>query len=251
MDFSNLHFNTFEIIVLSIFCFCLLVQLFYYFFIYFRFIFYRDRSKRKTNEPVSVVICAQNEELNLKKFLPSVLNQNYPEYEVIVVDDCSTDNTADVLSEFKLKYKNLRVTFINKDDKFSHGKKLALTVGIKGAKHEWLLLTDADCEPVNENWIKTMSQNFTKDTSVVLGYGGYFRKRSILNNLIRFDALFIALQYFSLALKGKPYMGVGRNLAYRQSLFFKNKGFASHYQLLSGDDDLFINEVANKKNYEN
>ena len=208
----------------------------------------KEKSVEGKLSPVSIIICAKNEASNLRNNLPYILDQKYKDFEVVVVNDCSEDDTEDVLSELKVKYSNLNVTTIAKDRKFTHGKKLALTVGIKAAKNEWLLMTDADCRPVSENWITTMAENFTNDKEIVIGYGGYERKKGLLNNIIRFDTVNIAMQYLSYAISGKPYMGVGRNIAYRKSSFFNNKGFASHYHVASGDDDLFVNEVATKKN---
>ena len=224
------------------------MQLYYYLYFFGRVAFKKEKRKNARKEPVSVVICAKNEAENLSKYLPAILMQNYPDYEVIVVNDCSEDNTSDVLDGFQKKYPHLKITNIQRDPKFTHGKKLALTIGIKAAQNEWLLLTDADCKPETENWITTMQKNFSRDSSVVLGYGGYYSRNSFLNNYIRFDTFFIALQYFGMALAGFPYMGVGRNLAYRRSLFFKNKGFASHRKIASGDDDLFINQTATRIN---
>ena len=224
------------------------IQLFYYLCIFIRVPFYKNKTDDYQNEAVSIVVCARNEANNLENYLPLLLEQDYPDFEVVVVNDCSEDETEDVLKRLKIKYPHLKTTFIKEDEKFSHGKKLALTVGIKAAKNEWLLLTDADCFPENNQWLKTMARNFKTDTSIVLGYGGFTQESGFLNKLIRYDAAIIALQYFSLALIGKPYMGVGRNLAYRKSLFFANKGFASHARLTSGDDDLFINETATSKN---
>jgi glycosyltransferase involved in cell wall biosynthesis len=226
-----------------------LVQLFFYSFYYFRILFYKNKAiLNKNKDGVSVIICAKNEQENLEKFLPSILEQNYPNYEVIVVDDCSEDETEFVIQRLQKKYKHLKSTTIKKDDKFYHSKKLALTVGIKAASNDILLFTDADCKAESPKWIEKMQQNFTKETDIVLSYGGYFSERKIINNLIRFDTLFIALQYLTFALARKTYMGVGRNLAYRKTLFFKNKGFASHYHIESGDDDLFISQAANKTN---
>jgi poly-beta-1,6-N-acetyl-D-glucosamine synthase len=238
----------YHLIILIIFSLGAFIQLIYYLIIFMRFVFYKSKVQTEEKVPVSVVICAKNEAGNLEKYLPRILEQNYSDYEVIVVNDCSSDETEEVLKKYTKMYPHLRSTFIKEDEKFSHGKKLALTVGIKSAKNEWVLLTDADCYPENNHWIATMAKHFTPDKSIVLGYGGYRKRKGLLNMLIRFDTAIIALHYFSLALMGKPYMGVGRNMAYRKSLFFANKGFASHFKLDSGDDDLFINEVANKKN---
>jgi biofilm PGA synthesis N-glycosyltransferase PgaC len=236
------------LIILIIFALSTLVQLFYYFFIYGKFLSIKPIDKNSNSIPVSIIICARNEDENLEKYLPLILEQKYKDYEVVVVNDCSEDDTEDVLKRLMAKYPHLRTTFIKEDEKFRHGKKLALTVGIKSAKNEWLLLTDADCYPESDMWLANMAQHFTDDASIVLGYGGYCEHKGMLNKLIRFDTVFIALQYFTFALFGKPYMGVGRNLSYRKTLFFSNKGFASHARLDSGDDDLFINEVATNNN---
>jgi len=242
----------YELIIAGVLLVSLLIQLNYYLGIYLRVALFKktDNNSNINTEkpPVSVVICARNEEENLKHFLPKVLEQKYPNYEVIVVNDCSSDNSDIVLENFQKQYPHLKVTTIKEDEKFSHTKKLALTVGIKAAKNEWLLLTDADCVPQSDLWLSTMAENFKGDTEVVLGYGGYLSEKGLLNKLIRFDTMLIAMNYFGFTLIRKPYMGVGRNLAYKRSLFFKNRGFASHSQLDSGDDDLFIREVANKAN---
>lgn len=235
--------------ILVAFGFTLLIQLFYYLFYYSRILFKGKKNIKATEkEPVSVIICARNEEENLEKYLPSILTQDYPDYEVIVVNDCSEDESEFVLERLQKKYKNLKTTTIKQDDKFFHSKKLALTIGIKAAKNDLLLLTDADCKAESNKWIECMQEKFTNKTEIVLGYGGYFPEKKLINNLIRFDTLFIAIQFLTFAKAKKAYMGVGRNLAYRKSLFFKNKGFASHHHIESGDDDLFISQVATKKN---
>ncbi len=245
-DFYNL--TVFELVTIGIFGFAFIVQLFYYLFFYLRIAFLKVTDKKNEQFPVSVIICAKDEAQNLENFLPKVLEQDYPDFEVIVVNDGAEDETADVLKRFLNKYPRLYVTTLPKNTSMRQGKKLALTIGLKAAKNEWVLLTDADCEPVSKNWIRKMQANFKENTEIVLGYGGYFKRKGFLNKLIRFDSLFIAMQYFTFAKAGIPYMGVGRNLAYRKSVFFKNKGFASHLKLKSGDDDLLVNKIARKKN---
>lgn len=198
--------------------------------------------------PVSVIICARNEAENLEKHLPAFLKQDHPDYEVVVVNDCSTDHTEEVLMNLKVDHPHLRVTSIQPDRKFTHGKKLAVTVGIKAAKNEHLLFSDADCFPASDQWISRVSAHFTGQTELVLGVGKYARRRGLLNLLVRYETLFTAMQYISFAIKGKPYMGVGRNMGYVKKLFFRHKGFASHLKVLSGDDDLFVNEAATSTN---
>lgn len=228
------------------FVFFAAIQFFYYLRVYYPVLFYKQKPA-KDLYPISVIICAKNEAANLERNLKHVLEQEYPEFEVVVVNDCSTDNTDEVLGDYLARYNNLRVTSIPLDGKFTHGKKLALTIGIKSAKYEHLVFTDADCYPESNRWLVSMNRGYD-EKEIVLGYGGYIRKTGLLNNYIRYDTLSIALSYFGWALAGKPYMGVGRNLAYKKDIFFKNKGFANHYGIQSGDDDLFINEVANKGN---
>lgn len=249
MVFSNLgNLQLLYFILLSIFGVAALIQIIYYLGIFTKLAFYKKAAIPGSTPSVSVIICAKNEDRNLTAFLPSILQQEYPDFEVVVVNDCSYDNTADILDEFSQKYNHLKIVTIKEDENFTHGKKFALMVGIKGSKNEHLLFTDADCKPQSKYWIKSMVGNFNDKNQIILGYGAYEKAKGFLNKLIRYDTFIIALQYLSLSLSKKPYMGVGRNLAYTKKLFFSNKGFASHYHIESGDDDLFINEVAKKDN---
>lgn len=236
-------------IVFAIFCAATLLQLLYFWFFYSRIAFGHDKNVSVQKLPVSVVVCARNEYENLLAFLPSILDQNYPEFEVVVVNDASDDETIYLLRDFAKKYPNLKIVDLTENLNSFKGKKFPLSIGIKSAQHEILLLTDADCVPASPDWIdRIQSRYHDSSIEVVLGYGGYQKSKGLLNKLIRFDAMRIAMSYLSFALAGIPYMGVGRNLSYRKSLFYKNKGFTSHYHIPSGDDDLFINQVANSKN---
>lgn len=225
-----------------------LTQMVWYLAFFSRFPRYKSPEKESGKEGVSVIICAKNEAENLSKNLPHFLKQNYPEYEIVVVNDCSSDATEEVLMDMKVIYPQLRYTTIYKDKKFTHGKKLAVTVGIKAAKYDRLLFSDADCYPVSPQWISLVSRHFSEDIELILGIGKYERRRGILDIIVRFETLFTALQYISFAIKGKAFMGVGRNMGYKKELFFKQKGFASHLNVLSGDDDLFVNKAATAKN---
>lgn len=196
-----------------------------------------------------MIICARDEAANLVRNLPGVLLQQYqPLPEVIVVNDNSVDESKYVLAELQKDWKQLRVIELTQEAKMIPGKKFPLSMGIKSATHEIVLLTDADCVPASENWVASMEEKYGEQTDIVLGYGPYHRQKGFLNKLIRWETFHSALQYFSMALAGLPYMGVGRNLSYKKSLFLKNKGFSSHHHIMGGDDDLFINMAANKKN---
>ncbi len=226
------------------------VQLVYYWFFFARLAFGGRRSPVgvASMKPVSVVICARNEFVNLRNNLPLVLQQDYPDFEVVVVDDGSQDDSEQLLKQFQKEYAHLKVIILKDSVSFLKGKKLPLSVGIKSAANDTLLLTDADCRPAGNQWIREMTSQLGGGTDVVLGYGAYEQRPGLLNMLIRLDTLTVAMQYLGLARAGIPYMGVGRNLAYSRSLFYKAKGFTSHYRVPSGDDDLFINQVATRSN---
>jgi len=198
--------------------------------------------------PVSIIIAASNELENLKELLPILDQQDYPDFEILIADDRSSDGTYDylLLNEDKLKH----LSFLRVLDLPFHftAKKYAVTMAVKKAKYEVLLFTDADCRPMGDQWIKTMVSQLTEGKEIVLGFSKYQYLPGRLNSLIRYETFQTALQYLSFALAGVPFMGVGRNLLYKKSLFWKNNGFTSHFGLLSGDDDLFINETATGKN---
>ena len=209
----------------------------------------RRGTQAKTNsngdvQGVSVIICARDEAENLKAYLPSVLEQDYPLFEVIVVNDGSVDDTDLVLEQYAAMYGNLRTTFVPQGAHVLSSKKLGLSLGIKAAHYDYLLFTDADCRPASPRWLATMVEAFGAQTDFVLGLGVYYEQNTWLNRLIGYETLFNGLQYLGMAAVGKPYMGVGRNLAYRKRFFFESGGFAGMLGLKAGDDDLFVNKYA-------
>jgi len=225
------------------------IQIIYYFGFLFSFAIKRAETRLKKNIQISIIICAKNEAENLKKNLPLILNQEYPNFEVVLVNDSSSDDTLEIMKTFVANHSNIKLVDVKTNETFWGNKKYALTLGIKASTHDFLVFTDADCMPKSNKWLAHISGNFSNQKSIVLGYGAYAKKPySFLNKLIRFETLMTALQYFSYANLGYPYMGVGRNMAYRKDLFFNNSGFNNHMSVKSGDDDLFINEVANRIN---
>lgn len=225
------------------------VQLFYYLYFYSALFFVKQNKKSSSNTlPVTIIICAKNEAKNLKNNLPIILEQDYPHYQVVVINDCSDDNSEDILKNFKDKYPKLHYSTIKEDPIFKHGKKLAVLLGIKAAKHDHLLFTDADCKPLSSKWIQSMANNFSDKKKIVLGTYTLRKEKGLLNHLQQYENLVSKILYLGFALRKMPFMGVGGNLAYNRSLFFENKGFAGHYHVPSGDDDLFVNKVSNKEN---
>lgn len=239
-----------RLILFILFCLVTLIQLLYYWGMFSRLAFYKRREKEKSQQhPVSVIVCGRDEAANLARNLPGLLVQTYSStHEVIVVNHNSQDDTRYLLDEFKKTFKGLHVVNLEQEAKGIPGKKYPLSIGIKEAKYEIVLLTDADCVPATEYWIHAMQDGYDEGAEIVLGYGSYYKRPGLLNKLIRFETFHSALQYLSYALAGMPYMGVGRNLSYKKALFFNNKGFSSINHIPSGDDDLFINKVATKTN---
>lgn len=233
----------FGIVTLGILC--------YYFFLFIRFPIHKPRKIRNINSiPVSIVISARNEAHHLIKTLPQILTQQYLEYEVVVVNDNSTDETEQVVRDFMVQYSHLKLVNLTSSVTNIQGKKFPLSIGIKSASYDVLLLTDADSVPSSPYWLLNMAKHFRDRTRIVLGYSTYEKKKGFLNLFVHFETLQTALQYFSYTLAGMPYMGIGKNLAYTKSLFYERKGFASHNHIPYGDDDIFINRAATSTNCE-
>ncbi len=241
-----------SLFVFCFFAFCALIQLVFTFYFFSRLAFTSFKKKNlKNNEhpPISIIIAARNDSDNLFANLPLILEQDYPNFEVIVVNHQSIDESYHIINAYKMKYPHLRMIEVERSKHIGVGKKLPLTLGIKSALYENLLFTDADCQPVSNLWLQGMVDGFANNTQIVLGYGPYKEEEGFLNKVIRFDTIFIAMNYFSFAMAKMPYMGVGRNLAYTKTAFKSVSGFKSHYSISSGDDDLFVQEAAKLNSY--
>ena len=258
MDFASLHIV--DYILLGSLLLLFVLQMYFY----IRYLAAPARKMRRdkksndqmVNAPgVTVILAAHNESYNLSQYLQALLSQDYPLYEVIVVDDGSEDSTRDVVERYMTSDPRLKMSFVPYGARVRSTKKLAITLAAKAAKYDYLLLTDADCVPESSHWISEMMSGFQlstvnsqHSTDIVLGFGAYFMHKSHLNRLIQFDTLFNGLHYLGAALCGHPYMGVGRNLAYKKSLFFESGGFSHLMTTRAGDDDLFVNHVATRTN---
>lgn len=225
-----------------------LINLTYYLF--FARLDYYQPAKNTTNlQPISIIVCSKNEQDNLAILVPLLLEQVHSNFEIILINDASLDDTLDVIEEFEKKDKRIKKVNVISNESFWGNKKYALTLGIKKAVNDQLIFIDADCKPNSKNWLQTMANGFTVDKKIVLGYGAYEKKKSsLLNALIRYETGMTAIQYMSYALHGNPYMGVGRNLAYTAQQFYDVSGFMSHIKIMGGDDDLFVNQAATKEN---
>ena len=251
--YINFFYNRFSFIVLIVFLVALLIQLVYPWGVFSRVAFYKRKYPIKSDsdlEPVSIVICARDAYEYLVDLIPALLKQDYPDFELVIVNDCSDDETEEYLKDLERKEPRVKPVQLRQHLNFFNGKKFPLSMGIKSAANDLVVLTDCNCMPSNDLWLRSVVDCYHKNTEVVIGYSPFEHKKGLLNLLIRFDALQQGLQYLSAALGGHPYKGVGSNLSYRKELFFRNKGFISHYTTSVGDDDLFISQVAKKKNTE-
>jgi cellulose synthase/poly-beta-1,6-N-acetylglucosamine synthase-like glycosyltransferase len=241
-----------SLFIFCFFAFCAFIQLIFicYFFSRLAFTSFKKKNIENTKKPpVSVIIAARNDSDNLFANLPLILEQDYPNFEVIVVNHQSIDESYHIINAYKMQYPHLRMIEVERSKHIGIGKKLPLTLGIKSALHEHLIFTDADCQPESNLWLQGMVDGFVNENQIVIGYGPYKEEVSFLNKVIRFDTIFIAMNYFSFALAKIPYMGVGRNLAYTKTAFKSVSGFKSHYAISSGDDDLFIQEATKLNSY--
>ena len=249
----NFNYNSLSFIILIVFGVCLVVQLLYHWGFFSKVAFYKRNARPKLNEelePVSIVLCARDAYEYLTELLPALLKQDYPDFEIVVVNNCSDDETEEYLKDLERNEPRIKPVQLKQHLNFFNGKKFPLSMGIKSAKNDLIILTECNCMPVNDQWLRSVVNRYNNRTEIVIGYSPYVQKKSSLNRLMRFDALQNGLLYLSAALNHHPYMGIGRNLSYRKELFYRNQGFISHYTTAVGDDDLFINQVATKKNTE-
>ncbi len=250
-DFIN-SLSITELVLWIVFLTVVVLQLVYWLLSYRKLLLYKSPQSKviegRILPPVSVIICAKNEAENLTNFLPLILQQDYPQFQVVVVNDCSDDSSEEILEQLKKKHSHLDFTTIKKDPIYRHGKKLAISLGIKASKYDHLVFTDADCIPNSKVWLQSISMHFSKEKKIVLGTSPYTPQKGLLGQVIAYETLQTAIGYISSAMRGAAYMGLGRNMAYTKELFYENKGFSGHTHLLSGDDDLFINKAATKTN---
>lgn len=244
-----ISFNYINISALVVLLLSVCVLLFYYFYYFLKLGTYKTITDNGAEKlPITVIIAARNEYTNLEKNLKSVLEQDYPNFEVIVVNDCSWDESQKLLEYYQEVYPHLRICEIKEQEKYPTGKKFALTLGIKAASNNNLIFTDADCKPATNQWLSLMASRYNPEKQIVLGFSPYTPQSGFINLIARFESAITAMFYFSAAIHKNAFMGVGRNLAYTKELFFKQKGFAWHQHIISGDDDLFINRAATPTN---
>lgn len=249
----NFDYNNLSFILLVVFGVCLVIQLLFHWAQFSKVAFYKRNARPKLDEelePASIVLCARDAYEYLTELIPVLLNQDYPDFEIVVVNDCSDDETEEYLKDLERREPRVKPVQLKQHLNFFNGKKFPLSMGIKSAQNDLIVLTDFNCMPVNDQWLRSVVNRYNHQTEIVIGYSPYVQKKGSLNHLLRFDALQNGLLYLSAALNHHAYMGIGKNLSYRKELFFRNKGFISHYTTAVGEDDLFINKVSTKKNTE-
>lgn len=249
----DFFYNRLSFYILICFGIAFIVQLAYHWAVFSRLAFYKKKNAPKADdklEPVSVVVCARDSYEYLIDLVPALLDQDYPDFEIVIVNDCSDDETEQWLKDIERREPRIKPVQLFQHLNFFNGKKFPLSMGIKSAKNDLIVLTDVNCLPTNNQWLRSVVNSYGNNTEVVIGYSPYTHKKGLFNQLMRFDALQYAMFYLSAALNRRPFMGIGTNLSYRKELFYRNKGFTSHYTTSVGDDDLFISQVAKSRNTE-
>ena len=183
-------------VLLFLFAFVVLINCVY--FLLFSKFSLRSKNKeaQKNYIPLSLVVYTKNQALNLKDNIPLWLEQEYPDFEIILINDASFDDTLNVMELFEKNNENIKIVNVENNETFWGSKKYALTLGIKKASHQRMIFTGADCKPASNKWLNEMGAHFSSKKQIVLGYGSYFKKKGLLNKLIRFDTLLTAIQYF-------------------------------------------------------
>lgn len=239
--------------ILASTCFILLIiQLGYAFGVYNQLHrnFKKQKEKKQSDDfpPLSVIIVTKDSGKALKENLPLILEQDYPQFEVIVINDKSAGEDENILKLLGNNYHHLYYSFIPETARYISRKKLGIAMGIKASRYEWIVVTEPQCKPMSNQWLKNLAAHFSPETDIVLGYSNYIQNKEKFARHIRLDSMFQAMRYLGRAASGHPYMGIGRNLAYRKSLYLSHKGFTTQLNLQRGDDDLFINAVTHAQN---
>lgn len=252
-NMTNIDLTSGTFITLASCIIMLIIQLYYFLCPYSRIYRYNKKQSKQENDnenypPISVIIVTKDSGSMLKENLPFILEQDYPKFEVIVVNDESAGEDEDILKILGNQYPHLYRTFIPKSARYVSKKKLGIAMGIKASKYEWIVMTEPYCKPVSSQWLKSLAKHFSPDTDIVLGYCNYNENKGFFAKRIISDMVLVSMRFLGRAIKGKPYMGIGKNMAYRKDIYQRHHGFHNQLPLLRGDDDLFINEIANKQN---
>jgi glycosyltransferase involved in cell wall biosynthesis len=235
-------------VIFYVFVACTAVQIIYY-LAFSSFLFGSKEEEANIPEiPISVIIYTKNQEENLLSFLPSILNQEYAKFEIVIINNASSDNTKDLLTSYSKKHAHIKALNVENNEAFWGSKKYALTLGIKAAKYPNLLFTDTNCKLISKHWISEMSKKFTANKTIILGYKKYQKENSLSNIFIRYENLLRAIKCFGFTKLGSPFMAFGDNFGYEKSEFFKVKGYINHMKTNAGEADLFIKDAANNKN---
>lgn len=255
MTIFGTYFEIIPLILLVLFAASFVYMAVHYGIYYLRVGLYHANKQKQSpynnaKPTVSVVLMAKNAEKQLTNNLTYLLEQNYPNLEVVVVDYTSFDNTQYVLQLFKNNYPDrLKIVRFDEDVNQYKGKKFPLSIGIQSAKNDIILLTEIDCVPKSFDWVEKIVAPFgNPKTKIVLGYCGLESRNTLTNALEQYENLSHSAMMFGSAMMHRPYCGVGRNMAYRRDFFFEKNGFIQHYNIPYGDDDLFVNKNANKTN---
>ncbi|MBC9796096.1 glycosyltransferase [Sinomicrobium weinanense] len=220
-----------------------------YYVLFGKLAFARTSAPPENLAPVSVIVRTKNNAELLRQTITSILAQDYPVFQLVLINDASSDHTLDVIEEFAGRYSNIKTVNVISNEAFWGKKKYALTLGIKAAKYNLLVFIEDNYIPVSDHWLREMSRNFRGKKTLVLGYSAVKRVKNVFfNALIRYDNWLRAVKYLSFAHAGLPYSGLGKNLAYHKSAFYEVNGFIGHMDMKNGEDELFVNEVSTAKN---
>ena len=242
--FSGLALS--ELVLLTVFGVLFLLRLLHLFLFTGRVLF---RKKVDNNEaekkPLSLILTIRNEEENLKNNLPKILSLENIDFEMVVVDDFSQDNSYLILGLLKDRYKRLTISALNQETKFS--TKLALNIAIKATNNKWILTVPVSLAEVAAEWLDYISQATNNEKNVVIGYSTVARSKGFYNRLTRIENYFSYLKSTGYILNGIPFVYSVENVAFQKEKYFEIGGFGQKVTEHYANLELVINSFIRKK----
>lgn len=224
------------------------LQVIYWLIFYLKFAISKPSKKSPKRIPVSVILYVKNQMSEIVDVLPKLLSQQYHDFEVVIVNNASTDDTLEICKEFASLYPNIRIVDVINNEAFWGSKRYALTLGIKASRHEYLLFVDCDTQIPSDNWLWQMSAQFTLNKTIVLGMTQYTKSKDFFNKWIRFEHTFTQLQNFSFSRFVTPYNLVAKNVGYKKEEFYKVNGFIEHMNDVQNEQEFLLKKIATSKN---
>ena len=246
IEISGFSFDVAELALLISFVLMFLIQLFYQILMA-----HFSLSGKKKDKPVdypsfSIIVPSRNYEENLRELIPTLLEQDYPEFEVVVVDDCSYDATEWYLNELKLQSNKLKTSRIIQETDFPNA--LAITIGIRAASNEWLIFLNPLCRVSGKDWLKSFAEELNPKSEAAFGFVNYTNSYGSMRKFIKYENFDSFILYGSARYLGLSMPITDMNVAYKREQFLSRRGFAAVLDSPFSENELYLNKISNRSN---